>query len=258
MPSAQQHGADVADELPGDAALGALDQEQGRRPRDAAVARRPQRRHPGVQAGPLAVAGRDRPRGRLGRRRRAARQPGRCAAAGRIAGLRRLGDRAGRHRHLAAAHRAGRGGRLVGRLHRRLRHPERPLHPGDPDQGGRPAGRAPRAHLRGHGSGRADQRQLERLLPERVRGRQERRQVPGWNRKDLRGRLARPLQLPLPLDRRGSGGPYGSRLGSLSRGRGSRQDPLLAPARTGRRARHPGPDRSRGTTAIRRCICRAS
>ena len=72
VPSAEFDRADVADHLPGSAALGAVDQGARRDAADAAVAHRQDRRRPAFQERHVAqrrAGGHDRP---LGRRRRAA------------------------------------------------------------------------------------------------------------------------------------------------------------------------------------------
>ena len=72
MSPARFDRADVAHDLRRGAAVGALDQGPRRRPPDAAVAHRPDRRHPEIQERSLAHRRADRDDRPLGRRRRAA------------------------------------------------------------------------------------------------------------------------------------------------------------------------------------------
>ena len=80
LPSPRLDRADVAPDVSGCAAVGALDQAEGRRARDAAVAHRSQHRHHQVQGRSVADRRRDRHDRAVGRRRSAAGQPGRHAA----------------------------------------------------------------------------------------------------------------------------------------------------------------------------------
>ena len=77
VPSAGAVGADVADDLRRRAAVGALDQDARGGPRDAAVAHRPERRHPEVQGRSVVERRRDRDDRRRGwtPARRAATRP---------------------------------------------------------------------------------------------------------------------------------------------------------------------------------------
>ena len=70
-----------------------VDQDARRRARDAAVAHRPDHRHPVVQERSVAERRRDRDDRDVGRRRRAARQPGRHAAAAPVRRHQRVADR---------------------------------------------------------------------------------------------------------------------------------------------------------------------
>ena len=146
----------------------------------------------------------------VGRRRRADGQRRRHAEAARVRRRRSLAYRkAGRDRHLAEARRAGRGGRLVGQLLRRHRPYRGSLHQGDREQAGQDRRRAPSAHVRRRR--RHDRRQQRRRqqprsvgrVPERVRGRQERRPVSGRHRTSAARRLEDQVRLPLPLGRPG-------------------------------------------------------
>ena len=106
LPSAGLGGADVAADLRGCASVGAVDQGQGARPRDAALARRPEHRHHQVQERSVADRRRDRHHRAVGRRRCADGQPGRHAAAAHVRRHRQVVDwQAGRDcRHGEAVH----------------------------------------------------------------------------------------------------------------------------------------------------------
>ena len=100
--------------------MGAVDQEPRRRPPDAALAHRQDRRHPVVQERPLAERRADRHHRALGRCRRAEGRPEGHAAAGEVGGRQRLELRAdlrraaGPRRQVAGLHAEGNGaGRVV-------------------------------------------------------------------------------------------------------------------------------------------------
>ena len=79
VPSHRPDSADVADHLSGGAAVGAVDQEQGRDPRYATVAPRPPHRYPGLQERSVTERHGDRHDPQVGRQRSAAGQSGRHA-----------------------------------------------------------------------------------------------------------------------------------------------------------------------------------
>ena len=149
LSSPRTDGADVADDLSGRPAVGAIDQAARDRAADAAVGHRSARRHPELQERSVAARRRDPDDREVGRRRRADGQRRRHAEAAR---LRRRGSLAHRQarcdRHLAETRRAGRGGRLVGQLLRRDRPHRGPLHQGDREQAGQDRRRPPPADLR--------------------------------------------------------------------------------------------------------------
>ena len=90
LPPGRQHGPDVAGDLPGDAAVGAVHPGPRAVARDAAVAPRQDRGHPALHQRPVAERRADRHPRAVGRRRGAAGRPRRHAAAGGVAGRRPL------------------------------------------------------------------------------------------------------------------------------------------------------------------------
>ena len=192
LPSSGRDRADVAADLRGRAAVGALDQAEGHRARDAAVAHRPERRHHEVQGRSVADRRRDRDHRQVGRRRRADGQSRRHAAAAPVRRHRPVAHRqAGPHRHDAeAVHPAGQRARQHRRRPRRPGVHGRHVHHGRREQAGRRRqlqGRAPLHHQPGRGSGRGS----DRAVLQRIRARQERRHLPAELRPPDQGRHRR-------------------------------------------------------------------
>ena len=183
--------------------MGARHQDARDGPDHAALAHRAERRHPAVQGRSLAERRRDR------HHRRRGPTPARRAAIPPTCRRRRLPERRGMaHRH-ARSHRADSEGsrrprrwrRSLDRLHRRLGADRGSLSQGRRGQAraGRARRRAPPADVLDSGSGRRRSalrparrsRHQQRELPQRVRGRQERRHPARWNGQAGQGRRAR-------------------------------------------------------------------
>ena len=136
--------------------------------------------------------------------------------------------------------------RLVGQLLRRHRPHRGSLHQGDREQAREDRRRASPAHLcRRCGRERRQQRRRQqrrsRRVPQRVRGRQERRPVPRGHGPPAEGRIEDQVRLPLSLGRPGNHRPVAARHRALSEGlRAEARRLLEAAGPADRAARHPG------------------
>ena len=231
VPPARRRRADVADRLRGGPPLGARHPGAHPGPRDAAVVRRQEHRHPALHRRSV-VDGRGDPADRrVGGRRRPARQSGRHAAAARMASRRAVEHRhAGPGRVVAGHDGRGAGSRLV--RHRQPALADRPrrgpLDQGSRDQGSDSRRRRPRRRAAGSGRRRA--------------GRRPRPGRPGSVRRPPLGHHRRGHR------RRGGGGP-GRRLRRWRPGRPRQPGAVRHRPRAGpERHRLPGP---RGREAAR-------
>ena len=241
LSSARQHGPDVADELPGDPALGAVDEDKVEAPRDAAVAHRSKGRRAGVQERPVGSATTRSPRSPGGSTSGAPRgnpedapapvefqefgawtiDPDLIVSSPPHTVPAEAGDWWGDYivpsgistdRYIQAIQTKTGDLRVV---HHALTYavtdPDSPLNDSRED-----------AFLNEYAVGKNAER------------------VPGRHGAAVRGRLAGAVQLSLPLGRGGSDRPDRAGPGALSRGVRAGPHPLLATARAGGRARHPG------------------
>ncbi len=227
LSSAGHAGADGADDVCRGAAVGADHQAEGHAARDAALAHRPQHRR--VRQRSVAERQGSRDHRGMGRWRSARRPRRRRAAAGRVPVDDRVDLRRARsHRpHEQGLHDSRAGPRLHSRRDRRSAADRGSLRQVGPDHSRRVPRRAPRARLRrssrGHrhrGAGPwhgLERRQLDG--PDRIRRRQRRRCLPGWQRQDAEEGIDVPLRGPLSPVRRASARSHAGRHQVLSEGR---------------------------------------
>ena len=219
--------------------MGALDPRQGQDPRDAALVRRQAYRLPALPRRSVTVRRRDRHHRPVGRQRRPPRQSGRHAAAAGVQRRARMGARGRARPHRRDARVVHGEGERTGRedhVPRGLPDRGGPLDPGGRDQArpGQLRRRAPLEHEpvpRGRG--------LERL-PQRVRGRQGTRHLPGGLRPPAAQRRAHHVQRALPLARRGDQEPLARRLLALPQGNEAEVRGAHDEGRPERQHRHPG------------------
>jgi hypothetical protein len=196
--------------------MGPFHQAARRFARDAALGDRSAHRDPELQERSVAAAGRGREDRQVGRRRRADGERRRHAEAARVRRLGSLAHRqAGSDRHLSQARRAARGRGLVGQLLRRDRPHRGSVHQGDREQAREDGRRAssPDVCRRCRRQRRQQRRRQQRRsgrVPQRVRGRQERRLVPRGHRPSAEGGIEDQVRFPLPLGRSSTRNSWGS------------------------------------------------